>query len=77
MEWRFRSQAVSADILALKQEFARLNKVLKRATEERDALKKPPCTLPARVKYTFIDQHQSQFKISGMWDVLKVHRSGY
>lgn len=32
--------AASADILALKQEVARLNKALKRATEERDILKK-------------------------------------
>jgi putative transposase len=29
------------------------------------------------VKYTFIDQHQSQFKISSMCRVLRVHRSGY
>jgi len=32
--------AVSADIVALKQEVARLNKALKRANEERDILKK-------------------------------------
>lgn len=29
------------------------------------------------MKYTFIDQHQSQFKISSMCRVLRVHRSGY
>jgi transposase len=32
--------AVSADVFALKQEVARLNAALKRATEERDILKK-------------------------------------
>ena len=32
--------AVSADVVALKQEVARLNAALKRATEERDILKK-------------------------------------
>ena len=32
--------AISADIVALKQEVARLNKALKRANEERDILKK-------------------------------------
>ncbi|SDI13498.1 transposase [Nitrosomonas sp. Nm132] len=32
--------AVSADAVALKQEIARLNAALKRATEERDILKK-------------------------------------
>src|SRR5690554_3537981 len=32
--------AISADVAALKQEVARLNKALKRATEERDILKK-------------------------------------
>ena len=32
--------AISADIVALKQEVARLNKALKRANEERDLLKK-------------------------------------
>ncbi|BBU69099.1 hypothetical protein ICHIJ1_16640 [Fluviibacter phosphoraccumulans] len=29
------------------------------------------------MKYTFIEQHQSQFKVSSMCRVLKVHRSGY
>lgn len=29
------------------------------------------------MKYTLIDQHQSQFKISSMCRVLKVHLSGY
>jgi putative transposase len=29
------------------------------------------------VKYTFIDQHQSQFKINSMCRVLRVHRSSY
>ena len=29
------------------------------------------------MKYTFIDQHQSQFKINSMCRVLRVHRSGY
>ena len=29
------------------------------------------------MKYTFIAQHQSQFKISSMCRVLKIHRSGY
>lgn len=29
------------------------------------------------MKYTFIDQHLTQFKISSMCRVLKVHRSGY
>ena len=32
--------AISADIVALKQEVSRLNKALKRANEERDLLKK-------------------------------------
>lgn len=29
------------------------------------------------MKYTFIEQHQAEFKISSMCRVLKVHRSGY
>jgi transposase len=35
-----KSPVMNADILLLKQEVARLNKALKRATEERDILKK-------------------------------------
>jgi transposase len=37
---RQKRPAVSADVFALKQEVARLNAALKRATEERDILKK-------------------------------------
>jgi putative transposase len=29
------------------------------------------------VKYTFIDEHRSEFSLAGMCRVLKVHRSGY
>jgi len=39
--------AVSADVVTLKQEVANLNAALKRVTEERDILKRPPCPLPA------------------------------
>lgn len=35
-----KSPAISADVMALKQEVARLNKALKRTTDERDILKK-------------------------------------
>ena len=37
---RQKRPAVSADVVALKQEVARLNAALKRTTEERDILKK-------------------------------------
>lgn len=44
-KWRYEIELqkrpeVSADVVALKQEVARLNAALKRATEERDILKK-------------------------------------
>ena len=32
---------------------------------------------PPRVKYTFIDQHRTEFRLANMCRVLKVHRSGY
>lgn len=29
------------------------------------------------MKYTFIDQHRTEFKLATMCRVLKIHRSGY
>ncbi|MQR02795.1 IS3 family transposase [Glaciimonas sp. GS1] len=71
--------AVQEDAVALKLEVTRLKAELKRATEERDILKKAAGVLcqTVRVKYAFIDAHRQLFRLISMCRVLKVHRSGY
>ncbi|QSQ40437.1 IS3 family transposase [Xanthomonas translucens pv. translucens] len=59
-------------------EIRRLKAELRRVTEERDILKKPPRTLPrVRAKYAFMRAHVREFRLVAMCRVLDVQRSGY
>jgi putative transposase len=67
------------DLKALQAEMTKLKAEFRRTTEERDILKKGRRVLcqSIRVKYAFIKEHRSEFRLSSMCRVLKVHRSGY
>ena len=59
-------------------ELRRLRAELKRVTEERDILKRPPRTLPGvRLKYAFINQLSADYSVRRLCLTLKVHASGY
>ncbi|HEC60555.1 MAG TPA: IS3 family transposase [Methylophaga sp.] len=82
-KWRRESEQknnpADSDVATLKLEVAKLNAALKRTTEERDIFKKGRRVLcqSVRVKYTFMDLHRHEFRLSSMCRVLKIHRSGF
>ena len=69
----------SGEAPAMRVEIARLKAELKRASEERDILKKGRNVLcqAVRVKCAFMAKHHGQFRLSSMCRVLRVQRSGY
>lgn len=51
---------------------------LRRVTEERDIMKKPPSTLQrARAKYAFMKQDADEFGFAAKCRMLGIHRNGY
>ena len=68
---RLETQSQSAEIRKLKAE-------LRRVTEERDILKRPPRTLPGvPVRYAFIRAHEEQHPVRRLCQMMVVHPSGY
>lgn len=62
-----------------KAEVGRLRKALKRASEERDLLKKSRGLLnePVRLRYLFIKEHQNSWPTRWLCQMLEVHPSGF
>ncbi|WP_428739797.1 IS3 family transposase [Sulfurimonas sp.] len=60
-------------------EIKRLQKELKRVTEERDIFKKGRSVLckPHRLKYLFIKEYSKFYTVGRLCKVMQVHRSGY
>ncbi|MGJ0343000.1 IS3 family transposase [Aliarcobacter cryaerophilus] len=82
--WIKKYQSPEAEIEAKKSqdtqaEIKRLQKELKRVTEERDIFKKGRSVLckQPKLKYAFIKEYEIQYTIRRMCTVLKVHPSGY
>ncbi|MDC7226029.1 MAG: IS3 family transposase [Spirochaetales bacterium] len=74
-----KSQKAEQQMSAQEKEIQRLQSELRRATEERDILKKAAAFLrkSVRVRYVFIKSNRTEFRIVSMCRVLKVHRSGF
>ncbi|XQC06135.1 hypothetical protein ACOAJ8_03295 [Arcobacter cryaerophilus gv. pseudocryaerophilus] len=80
--WIKKYQSPEAEIEAKKSqdtqaEIKRLQKELKRVTEERDILKVRVLCKQPKLKYAFIKEYEIQYTIRRMCTVLKVHPSGY
>ncbi len=69
---------MSNDLKVLHAEMGKFKTELRRTTEERDILKSRsvPCQA-VRMKYIFIHAPRSEFKLTCMCRVLRVHRSGF